>query len=780
MKKILSILFLPLLFATVLPAQEYNQIDADGNITRRNEQDSNPFSKRGKDDKSKKEIPQGIHVWTIDRRFGDIIPAEVDTMHHLYMNSIFNTGLYGEYNTTGNNYTARESRIFTDRPMFDDFFFVQPYSWVMKKPEDFHFTNSLSPITNLTYDNCGDKQNGEDHFQAKFAVNANKRLGFGFDLNYAYASGYYANQSTSHFGTSLYASYIGDRYQMHAIFSNYHQKVAENGGITDDDYITHPEGYSETYSEDEIPTVLRQNWNRNDNQHLLFSHRYNIGFYRKVKMTEEELKARQFADASRRDNQLRNGDEEATTPRGRRRANEGNAPQGRPAGAAIAGDLPTDSTTAVADTTRIIVDSHEKRDSLLAAEARQDSIDATMKLEYVPVTSIIHTLDLNNYNRIYQAYATPDDYYAHTFYNTNEDGTYSNDSIYDNTKFLSVKNTFAIALLEGFNKYAKAGLKVYASHEYRRYEMPDSVAGETYSTMGRWTENALNIGGQIIKTQGRTLHYGLTVDAGIIGANAGELNVDFNTDLNFPLFGDTVQLAASAFFSRQVPTYLLEHYHSKHLWWDADLDNETRLHIEGLFSYTKTNTLLRVAIDEIKDLTYFGMSYDASSTGRTAFTAKPMQHDGAINVLTAQLDQRLRLGILHWDNIITYQNSSNKDVLPLPALNIFSNLYLKFKIVRQLSVELGGDMYFFTKYNAPDFCPQINQFAIQQNEESRVELGGYPFVDIYANMHLKRARFFVMYSHVTAGSGNRKYFLTPHYPMNSATFRFGVSWNFLN
>ena len=88
--------------------------------------------------------------------------------------------------------------------------FVQPYSHVMKQPDELLFTNTLSPITNITYDNCGDKLNGEDHIDVMFATNANKRLGFGFDLNYAYARGYYANQSTSHFGSTLFGSYDGD------------------------------------------------------------------------------------------------------------------------------------------------------------------------------------------------------------------------------------------------------------------------------------------------------------------------------------------------------------------------------------------------------------------------------------------------------------------------------------------------------------------------------------------------------------------------------------------
>ena len=132
------------------------------------------------------------------------------------------------------------------------------------------------------------------------------------------------------------------------------------------------------------------------------------------------------------------------------------------------------------------------------------------------------------------------------------------------------------------------------------------------------------------------------------------------------------------------------------------------------------------------------------------------------------------------ENVVTYQNSSNQDVLPLPDFNLWSNLFLKFKIARVLSVELGGCVTFFSKYYAPDYLPQIGQFAIQQNADSRIELGGYPWVDVYANMHLKRARFFVAMSHLNAGTGHRMQFLTPHSPTDSRVLHFGVSWNFYN
>ena len=777
MKTRLTLLLLLLLSLSGARAQDvYNQIDEMGNVTQRRENQN--FNKHNNDTTRNREIPKGLYVWTIDRKFGDMIPAQPDTLPHLFMNNMFNTGLYGEYNSTGSNYTSRLSRIFINRAATDNFIFTQPYSFVEKRPETWLFMNTLSPYTSILYDNCGDKTNGEDRIDAKFAVNAGKRLNVGFDLDYAYARGYFSNQSLSHFNGTLFTSYTGDQYNLHFFFNAAHQKITENGGITNDNYITHPESFQDQLAEDEIPTVLKQNWNRNDHQHIFLTHRYNIGFYRKVKMTEAELKARAFAEEARKDKERReakkNGNEQERPSKKKEKVQQY---KGRPEGARIMGAEPKRDSIAVADN-RISIEDQAKLDSLNRAQAIQNSIDATMKREFVPVTSIFHTFEWNNYNHIYQAYATPANYYLKKYYD--QGLKYGNDSIYDDVKQMQVLNTVGVSLLEGFNKYMKAGLKGFVTFDYNNYQMPDSTA-EGVLYRNKWTESNVSFGGQLSKTQGKTLHFNLRAETWIAGPLAGQLKLDFNTDVNFKLFGDTVQLAASAFFHRIEPVFLQRHYHSKHLWWDDDdKSKETRTHIEGRFKYKKTNTMLRIAVDEIQNYTYYGMSYDHSADSLTNMTAGVYQESGNINVFTAQLHQNFRLGILNWENIITYQNSSNKEVLPLPSWNYFTNLYLKFRIAKVLNVELGADGFIFSKYYAPDYCPAINQFAVQQNAASRVELGGYPFIDAYVNFMLKKVRFYVMMSNVNSGSGNGMRFLAPHYPTNSRVLRFGVSWPFFN
>ena len=756
---------------------DYNSMDPNGNVATANDRRN-----RADSTSSHKEIPKGIYVWTVDSRFGDRKAAQLDTLSHMYMNTIFTSGLRGEYNTTGNLGSPRQARVFVDRQVGSQFLFTDPYDYFITPVSDFHFTNTLSPFTNLTYNNCGDRTNGEDHFTAKFGVNAGKRLGVGFKFDYLYGRGYYDSQSTSHFDYTMYGSYLGDRYQAHLLMSTNHQKVTENGGITNDNYITHPESFNESFNTSEIPTMLARNWNRNDNQHIFFTQRYSVGFKHKVPMTAEEIAARKFAMASQLEAKQRRAKAEAA----RKARQEGEdvdeddvkAPAtfaGRPDNAKIGVRAKRDSLAndslegGLQAPNRLAVNGKAAADSLLA-KTQEAKVDTSwLKDEYVPVTSFIHTLDFNNYRRIYEAYQTPADYYLHR-YNVAEKLT--GDSIYDKTTHWSLRNTFAISMLEGFNKWAKAGLKLFGTHELRHFTLPDSLA------MRSWNENALSVGAQLIKAQGRTLHYNVTGELGVAGVNAGEIHVDGGIDVNFPLWKDTMTLAASGFYHHEKPSFYYRHYQGRHFWWDDDdLSMVDHFRVQGVLRYQKTRTTLRVAFDEMKNYTYFATTYTTSDAGRLANAVEVRQAGDPISVFTAELKQDFTLGPLNWETVATVQKSTNEDALPLPLVNVYTNLYLRFKIAHVLKCDFGADVRYFTKYKAPDYVPAIGQYAVQANDV-KTEIGNYPLVNVYANFHLKHTRFFAMMSHVNASSGG--YFFAPHYPLNGRVFRFGVSWNFFN
>lgn len=776
MKKILSFIILAFLSASPLWAQfdtgDYNSMGPDGVVNnQRNRQGADSLG-------TDKEIPEGIHVWTVDPRFGDRVEAKPDTVSHMFMNSIFTTGMRSEYNSTGNLGAPRQARLFIDRMENNNFIFVNPYDYVVTPVEKFQFTNTLSPLTNISYNNCGNRTNGEDHFKTKFAVNAGKRLGIGFLIDYIYGRGYYNAQSTSHFKAALYGSYMGERYQAHLLFNTLHEKVTENGGITSELYITHPESFNENFATSEIPTMLEQNWNRNDNQHIFFTQRYSVGFNRKVPMTPEEIKARKFAIESQKEQ-----DEKKARAKAEKEAMDAGVEfdkknaklhksySGRPDNAKVATKTAPADSAAIASG-RVKVNGKNMADSLLAASNKAKEDTSWLKDEYVPVTSFIHTADFTTYRRIYEAYATPENYYLDT-YKVKE--RLAGDSIYDKTSNWNLRNTFAIALLEGFNKWIKTGAKVFATHTLSHYVLPDSVGTTS------WNEHSVAVGAQLSKTQGKSLHFNVTGDVAVVGYNVGEIKIDGGVDLNFPLLGDTMTLAASGFYHHVKPSFYFRHYQSRHLWWDSDdLSMIDHLRAQGVLNYAKTRTRFRFAFDEIKNYAYFASSFtNSDDNGRLYNMAYSRQASSPITVLTAEVAQDLAFGPLHWETTLTWQKSTKQDVLPLPAINAYTNLYLRFKIARVLNCDFGADARFFTKYAAPDYFPSLGQYTVQENENKQ-KIGGYPVINAYFNFKLSRARFFVMMSHVNCGSGNKEYFFTPNYPLNGRVFRFGISWDFAN
>lgn len=270
------------------------RIQADGNTGNNNmlnqgghyENGSNGHLTWGRDStarKKGKEIPIGQFQWRIDERLGTVIEAENnDTVVHNFQNFNLTDGYTGQYTILGNLGSPRINRIFLNREEQENFIFVQPFSHFRNSLSDFRFTNTKSPITNLAYHKLGSNQKGEDRVRAYFATNINKLSGIGFKLDYLYGRGYYNSQQNSMFGATVYGYHRGERYNMHAYFNANHMKMAENGGIENDAYIEDPQSFQSSYSSSDIPVMLDATWNRNDEQTYYITNRYHLGFNRDI------------------------------------------------------------------------------------------------------------------------------------------------------------------------------------------------------------------------------------------------------------------------------------------------------------------------------------------------------------------------------------------------------------------------------------------------------------------------------------------------------------------
>ena len=649
--------------------------------------DARPDSAETK--KKKKIVPNDVRAWTVDKKYGNMSDADVDTLHHMFMNTDLPEGIEGHYNSLGNVGSPRQSRIYMERPVTPDFIFVAPFDMFFVDTDNFRFYNTKSPFMNVTYNWNGSKNTGSDHVKVLYTNNAGKKFNFGGIFDYIYGRGYYDTQSTSYMNASAWASYIADKYNFHFYYQHNFMKTAENGGIEDEGYITNPENMARELTSNDIPTVLSQTWNRQEHDVVFFNHHYNIGFYR-----DEEV----------------------------------------------------------------------------------DSV--TTKEVFVPVSKIFHSVKLRNMMRNHRAYKETENYHSYTYL--------PGDSTQDYTKYFNMKTLLGVSMCEGFNKWAMFGLNAYVGYEHNRFVLPDSTRyGGLYTNKTglvdnqSYKEHNILVGGQIIRTQGTTVHYNLDGEFVVAGEDVGQFEVDGHAEVNIPLLGDTAQVALNASIKNIGPSFYFDHYHSKHAWWENEMENEFRQRIEGVIDIPHTHTKITLGVENIKNYCYFQNTGIAlpTSDGKSVVSnnVSPMQCSDNIQVVSANLRQNFKLGILHWENDITYQTCSHSDVLPLPVVSLYTNLYLRFKIAKVLKTEFGADMKYFTEYNAPDYSPVIGMF-MNQHQQKKEKVGNYPLLSVYANFDLKRTRFYVMYHHFNQSDG--RYFWSPNYPMNPASIRFGLSWNF--
>ena len=391
-----------------------------------------------------------------------------------------------------------------------------------------------------------------------------------------------------------------------------------------------------------------------------------------------------------------------------------------------------------------------------------------------PLT-LIHTLNLAHNDRLFLS----------NFRTNNNNKTYFNDyflpgdSASDKTTNFGIKNTLALELNEGWKKWCKAGARIFVAHDFQNFEIP-----ETRNTNRSYHYNYWYVGAQFLNKQSNLIDFDIlgefrTCD----GKKWGEFNFEGNGRLHTTFYGDSVFINLNGQILNESPSFYHKHYKARNAFWDNEgLENQTFVRLGASIDYKRWK--LEVNLEQVRNFAFFQeLLYKPSETSKAPnaylHSLQSLQTGKPIQRLELSIKNHFNYGILNWENKLTYQKSSQQTTLPLPLLNIYSNIYLKFKIAKVLNTELGVDAVYFTKYAPLVYSPIIGQYVVQDPKLSE-EIGNYPILNAYANFHLKRTRFYIMASHINASSKSKYAFHLPHMPMNPMLIRIGISWNFIN
>ncbi len=370
----------------------------------------------------------------------------------------------------------------------------------------------------------------------------------------------------------------------------------------------------------------------------------------------------------------------------------------------------------------------------------------------IRMLSLGHTIKIEQAQKRYKA-NNDAAYYSNTYF----------DSIatMDSTRYRSYRNTLALTVNEGFSRWFPLGLTAYIEDDYQEYFLlTDSLATTGY-------ENDILIGVEMAKRKGSSFLFAVTGELNTIGRKAGDFNLQGNMSSSFRLFKDTVLFMAKGYVKNTSPLYFENNYTSNHFSWQNNFDKSFKTFVNGSIGLKNSwlNMNLGLGLYSLSNLIYYNVE------------SLPTQHSGTIQLLEGCLHVNLTVGVLHLHNKVSYQQSSNKLILPLPEIASYSNLFVSFKLFKEvLTTQLGADLYYHTAYYAPSYMPATGVFYQQQNQQ----IGNYPLLSVYANFHLKTATFFIKYANVSALFLNPTYFSMPNYPLYPQLIRTGISWNFFD
>ncbi|MCH5225258.1 MAG: putative porin [Muribaculaceae bacterium] len=635
----------------------------------------------------KKDTIKEGSAWTLTFPLADHVESQIDTLTYNYQRYSIPALQSDAYVTTGNLGAEGINMIYFERPERFTFFFRDALDRWLPSFAKQKFYNVYVPSTILQYGFAGSKETHQDLLNIDLMGNVNRRIGIGGKTTYLHSRGTYENQAVKNFSWGLSFYYLGDRYEAQAFYNNYYTLLKENGGITDDLYITDPaqvQAGVTSVNTKSIPTWLNYAQSRMTGDEFYMNHAYKMGYWKSVAVN-----------------------------------------------------------------------------------------DTLTREEYVPLAKIIYSFDLQHNRHGFKNTNANEgnQFWEHRYLNTN--GTL------DDTYMNMMTNTIGLELIEGFRKWVKFGLSAYISYQIQKYHQtsyyyPIDEEQADYLTPlpeGLYvppsaTKNFLWVGGRFQKDKGNILRYSADVKFGLIGDGAGDIDLNGYVSTKIPVRGDSIKISAEGHFSSLSQPYLLQQYISNHFVWSNNFGKSRKYKIGGNLHIPWTKTTINVGLENIQNYVYFNSG------------ALPQQYGGNVQVFSASLNQQLRLGILHWNNSIYYQKTSNSDILPLPELAIYSNLFIKFIAFKVLKVQLGVDCDYYTSYKSLNYQPATMSFHVQGSDP--VKVGNYPLINAYVNARLYKTRFYVQYSHINQGWFSSNYFFMPHYPMNPRRLELGLSIDFTN
>ena len=350
-----------------------------------------------------------------------------------------------------------------------------------------------------------------------------------------------------------------------------------------------------------------------------------------------------------------------------------------------------------------------------------------------------------------------------------ENTYYDSDYLKDSIRFNRVNNVLQLKQYENTQRKISFGTRAFLGIEFINTTTPGAdtarFAGSDTARYESIVNNYSNlyIGGGIFRETGKFWTWKFDGTIYMIGPKAGQTELAGTISKPFTVFKDSMAaLVLTGSINNMVADYFQEEFYSNHYRWNNDFSMEQRMDVNGTIISPRFKLKLSGNYAIVNNYIY---NNDKGI---------PSQTDKELLVFSAFADKDFSFRNLHFRVRALWQQASNEDYIHLPDLSGFVSAYYKFVIAKVLFTQIGADTRYNTKYYADAYSPATGLFYLQNEKK----YGNYPYIDVYANLRLKRTRVFFKMQNIGTNFLDGEYMATPHYPMPRSSFRFGISWLF--
>lgn len=351
---------------------------------------------------------------------------------------------------------------------------------------------------------------------------------------------------------------------------------------------------------------------------------------------------------------------------------------------------------------------------------------------------LVHQTSVNRAKKVYEDSPLDTLYYNKIYY----DSTKTYDSLFYQLQKHALGFSLAQHPLKG------SGLMFLVNHFQRKsysYNFPLKELGWS-ANISFWKKGVKN-------TLYAQIEYGFN----------GFLNNTFNADIQhrqkIKVSQKHIQWQNRIMFTRKEPDVFENHFNSNHYQWNQNLPFKTKIHLESLLK--NENDILKIWATNASNAVYFNL----------------LQEPKVIkNIMVSGLEFSK---LLNWKNVFSYYKLlvqvSNDTNIRIPAWVTYYSLYYQNKLFKKvLTIQIGADVWIHSKYKPVGYSPVLNAFYATNSGE----VGLYPVTNVFLNVSLKRARFFVKMEHLNYQWRQSNFFLINNYSLPSRMLKFGIFWNF--